>query len=94
MEDSNDGVSFETWKHQMIQQSPTLQYWDIILQFETLVLIFVGAHRIRDFTLYVESLEALVPWFFALDRTNYARWIPIHIRDMKALPKNVREEIK
>ena len=39
--------------------------------------------------MYVESLEALVPWYFALDHINYARWIPIHIRDMKSLSDEV-----
>ena len=33
--------------------------------------------------------------FFALDHTNYSRWIPIHIRDMKSLPSStVKEELK
>ncbi|XP_076078833.1 uncharacterized protein LOC143048849 [Mytilus galloprovincialis] len=27
----------------------------------------------------------LIPWFFALDHPNYARWLPIHVRDMFAL---------
>ena len=31
-------------------------------------------------------MEALVPWIFALDHTNYARLLPIHIRDMKSIP--------
>ena len=30
-------------------------------------------------------MEALVPWFFALDHTNYARVLPIHMRDMKSI---------
>ncbi len=27
----------------------------------------------------------LIPWFFALDHPNNARWLPIHVRDMIAL---------
>jgi hypothetical protein len=27
----------------------------------------------------------LATWFFACDQTNYARWLPVHIRDMLAL---------
>lgn len=76
----------------MITASPTFQYWDIILKYETLVLIFIRAHGIRDFDLFVVALEALVSWFFVLDHT-YARWIPIHIRDMKALQQNIKEEV-
>ena len=28
----------------------------------------------------------LMPWVFALDHVNYARWLSIHIRDMSSLP--------
>ena len=27
----------------------------------------------------------MLPWFFALNHTNYARWLPVHFRDMSAL---------
>ena len=74
----------------MLKQSPTFQYWNLVLEFEILVMIFIHAHRINDFKLYIESLEALAPWFFALDHTNYARWIPIHVRDMKSLSDDIK----
>ncbi|XP_029931656.1 piggyBac transposable element-derived protein 4-like [Myripristis murdjan] len=38
-----------------------------------------------DFILYMDALTKLVPWFFALDHTNYARWIPVHLRNMITL---------
>ena len=31
-------------------------------------------------------MSELVPWFHSLDHTHYARWIPVHLRDMIALP--------
>ena len=30
--------------------------------------------------------------FFALDHYNYRRWLPVHIRDMKALPNGIIED--
>ena len=42
----------------------------------------------------METLKALVPWFFALDHHNYARWIPIHICDMGNLPASILAEFK
>ena len=63
----------------MILESPTFQYWDTILSMELLGLILIRSHREKKFSLYVESLKDLVPWFFSLDHHNYARWIPIHI---------------
>ena len=44
--------------------------------------------------MYVEVLKELTPLFFALDHINYARWTPIHIRDMKSLPKSLKEEFE
>ena len=35
--------------------------------------------------MYLDALTELVPWFFALDHTNYARWIPVHLQDMAEL---------
>ena len=87
-------LPFESWKKKMINESPTFHFWSIVLQFEILVFIFIRAHRQKIFDLFVEGLEALVPWFFALDHTNYARWIPIHLRDMKALPTHAKDQLK
>ena len=70
-------------------RSPTFLFWDLILKYETLVLLVVRAHRQRNFTLYVEALEELIPLFFALDHVNYARWAPIYLRDMKSLPESI-----
>lgn len=62
---------------------------------EILGLIFVRSmHREQDFPLYVESLKGLAPWFFALDHQNYARWIPIHIRDMESLHISIHHEFE
>ncbi len=84
--------SFEAWKQRMIGESPTFKYWEIVRQFEILVCVFVRAHRTKNFNLFVESLEALVPWLISLDHTHYARWIPVHIRDMKSLPNSIKEQ--
>lgn len=90
--DSANDKSFEEWEEEMLARCPTYLFWDLIMKYETLILIFVRAHRERDFCLFVDALEQLVPLFFALDHVNYARWVPIHIRDMKSLPESVRRE--
>ena len=38
-----------------------------------------------NFPLYVDSLTNIVPLFFSLDRTHYARWLSVHIKDMASL---------
>ena len=92
--DQHDEEEFQKWHDGMITTSPTYKFWYMIMQMELAVLAFVKAHRENNFPLYVEALESLVPWFFALDHTNYARWTPIHIRDMKSLPVSIQEHLK
>ena len=36
--------------------------------------------------MYLDALTERVPWFFALDHTNYIRWVPVHLRDVIELP--------
>ena len=42
----------------------------------------------------VTTLQMLVPLFFALNHQNYARWVPIFIRDLERLPNSIREQFE
>ena len=83
-----------TWEEVRKRRIPTFLFWDSIIDYETLVLLVVRAQRQHNFNLYVEALEDLVPLFLALDHVNYARWTPIHIRDMKSLPLSIAREFQ
>ena len=82
----------EVWRQAMTQKSPTLQFWDTILNMKLLDFTFIRSHHQENFSMYVESLKVLVPWFFALDHHNYSWWIQIHIRDMESLPPPILKE--
>jgi len=56
-----------------------------MLSLNLLLLRYIRSVREGNFQLYVESLTLIMPWMFALDYTNYSRWLPVHIRDMKTL---------
>lgn len=73
------------WCSMREKECPQFQFWGLILNLELLVLSFIRSYREADFKLYTESLSALIPFFFALDHMNYARWLPIHLRDMLSL---------
>ena len=75
-------LPFEDWCNKRSNDSPQFKFWFVILQLEFLVLIFIRSIRESNFLLYINALTKIVPWFFALGHTNYARWIPIHLRDM------------
>ena len=42
-------------------------------------------------TLYIDSMIAMLPTFFAYDRQNYSRWLPIYISDMLGLENTAPE---
>ena len=49
------------------------------------ILSFVRSVREGIFTVYLAKLAKLISWFFAMNHTNFARWLPVHLRDMKLL---------
>ena len=54
-------------------KSPTFMFWNFIQRYESLILILVRAHRVKNFSLHLEAMEKLTPLFFALDHVNCSR---------------------
>ena len=93
---SNEDVSTDDFNDWCKRQSkhPQFQFWSITLEIELLILTLVRSFRTADFPLYIHVLQQLLPWFFALDRTNYARWLSIHVHDLLNLTKELPELAK
>ena len=45
-------------------------------------LLFLRATREGDWKLHLASLFQILPWFFAYDRVNYARYLPAYVSEM------------
>ena len=69
-------------------------YWKMILNFEVLLLIYMRSIREGKFELYLASLYRMLPWFFALDRYNYARCAIVYWFDMELLNHRCPNEYK
>ena len=78
-------LSFELWCSAKAQEHPQFYYWSVILELELLMNMYIKSLREGNFKLYINTLNQLVPWCFALDHVHYARWLPVHIKDMVAL---------
>ncbi|KAJ8375399.1 hypothetical protein SKAU_G00059790 [Synaphobranchus kaupii] len=52
---------------------------------ELVIFSLIRAFREANFTLYCQALSELIPYFFANNNVNYARWLPVHLRDMLSL---------
>ena len=85
LSDNDIRLSFEEWRSNKAAASPHFKFWAITLDVELCILNFVQSLRQGNFKLDVNRLIKIAPWFFALDHHNYARWLPVHIRDMVAL---------
>ncbi len=66
--------------------SPQFLYWSKTLDIEVLFLQFLRAQREANYPLYIKSLSRMLPYIFATDHYNYARWLSVHLADLKQLP--------
>ena len=82
LESEAEVVSFNDWCLKKVAPVPQFHFWYLTLQLELLLLVFVRTLREANFELYIDAVSKIVPWFFGLDHTNSARWLPIHLRDM------------
>jgi len=85
IEPNEQSLNKDDWCNLRCAESPQFHFWYITLKLQMLVLTFVSSVRWGDFQLYINSLTEMMPWFFAMNHVNYARWLSIHIRDMASL---------
>ena len=82
---NSDILHFENWCEKRRIESPQFCFWDIVMSMELTMLTLVRSFREADFGLYREALAELLPYFFANNNVNYARWLTIHLRDMMCI---------
>ncbi|KAL9954824.1 hypothetical protein ACROYT_G042404 [Oculina patagonica] len=85
LDDGHDALPFDNWCSQQASAVPQFQFWYTTLQLQLLFFVFLRSIRQSSFTLYSNALHKMLPWFFALNHTNYARWLPVHLRDLSEL---------
>ena len=71
------------------KENPTFFFWLTLLNLEILLLEFVRSVRQGNNEKYKDCLRRMLPWFFILDRQNYARWLAVHWADLEDLEKTV-----
>ena len=83
--DGHPFPDFDEWCSS--KESPQFRYWYMIMKMELTIFSLIRSFREANFELYCQSLSELLPYFFANNNVNYARWLPIHLRDMLTLHK-------
>lgn len=94
LEKSTFGDSLDKFEVQGCKQplfKAAVQYMKMIVELS----LFIRAVRTADWKLHLTSLESLVKYFFAHDKRNYARVIPLYLSEMSDLQEtapNIYEE--
>ena len=65
-----------------------VKFWFSYLELTELSLNLIYATRTGDWELYLSCIEEVIPWAFAYDRQNYARYLIPYINDMRKLPSS------
>ena len=72
------------------QRSEMWRFWNSFLSMVDNILSILYATRTGDWILYIESIRSFLPWAFAYDRQNFARYLTLHLMEMVNLEENHR----
>ena len=76
---------FAIFKSENQERSNLFAFWDEYCSMVTTLLQFLKAERTGNWKLHLSSTAAMLPQFFAMDRQNYARYLPVHLADVQKL---------
>ena len=66
---------------------PLKKFWRSYLEMVSLLLTFIRATREGNWSLHLECIREMLPWYFAYDHVNYARYLPVYLLHMIQLPE-------
>ena len=77
-----------------VREHPVGRLWvDCLIKPTLLALQLLRAQRDGDFLLQQVSLEAMMPYFFAVGHMNYARYITWYLRNVENLPTTAKNDL-
>ncbi|CAG9823856.1 unnamed protein product [Phaedon cochleariae] len=78
-------LDFDKWCTYRTKESVQFLFWSITIELEVLLLAYVQSLRESNFINFKRVLVDICPWMFALDHTNYARWLPVFVKTLQEL---------
>ena len=76
---------FKVSSRSLLRHTVTIRMWSTYMNMVEILLDFIRAERDGNWTLHLEAFAAMLPWLTIYDHTNYARWGPVYLEDMKLL---------
>ena len=74
--------SFDVFVTQRKTKSKMFTFWEEYGSMVNALLQFIKAERTGNWHLHLSTVATLTPYFYAMDRPNYARWLPVYLADM------------
>ena len=69
-------------KDKLLKENPLAQFWLSFMDMITTLLNFIYSFRAGTWQLYLESVRSMLPWVFAYDCYNYARYLTTYFMNM------------
>ena len=79
--------AFRSFTHKMCTENATFAFWSTYLSMVENVLLLTRATRTGNWDLHISIIKRILPWMFAYDRPNYARYLSAYYLEMCDLPK-------
>ena len=84
-EGKNFARMFQNYRRKKEQENPNYCLWSSLLDMIETLLLFIRGTREGNFDLHLAAVRLMLPWFFAYDRQNYARYLSIYYSEMMQL---------
>ena len=88
---ANMTESFHKFRSDGSNQSETFQYWNMFIALVALLRNLVRADREGEWSLHLNTVQSILPYFALFDCVNYLRWCSLYLEDMRSLPETAPE---
>lgn len=73
--------TFEEFKRESRAKSKMFVFWEEYGTMVNALLQFIKAERMGNWDLHLTATANMLPYFFSMNRPNYARWLPVYLAD-------------
>ena len=76
-----------TFRSEGQRQSHLFAFWATYMDMVHILHDFIRAEREGNWLAHLSYVARMAPYFVAMDRCNYARWLPVYLADMHQVPQ-------
>ena len=69
-----------------MKENVIFKFWQSYIEMVEILLLFVRVTREGNWKLHLSCVRCTLPWMFAYDRVNYARYLSTYWVEMLSLP--------